>query len=373
MELNVVAGPRLLVPSETVRPGHSVKFQLEPPPGLKSVDWQFDDSDPIVDGGTELPHTFTTRGTHVVSATVHWDDSDPIVLRRDVAIIGDTPQAKIQIGRAEDAAGEDAHKFSLGETLPLINSGKGDMREQKWSVKRPGETEYTPIPINTTTLPLNGLGAWSIHLESVGWPDIEGNIETSSDSVDLIVNPRPNRVLFFTLSGFLTIAWIFLGYVLIIGNRPRHWWLYHKFVSPPDANKMIPYKLNRKGVWSWRHKRARVPLHRFTSTGYWVDDGRHEFVEVSKIRGADGPAALIGYSGESTTGVRQGRVIPITEDATERQVKIEESRMPQDRQALYLIVKKKSGSELVPWCLFVLCTALLIGIVAALDRFIFGL
>jgi len=372
MEINVVPGPRIEVTEDRLRPGQEIRLTLNSPPGVTKVDWEVDDEKNF-DVGTELLRRFETRGTHRVTATVQWKDSQPVVVRRDIAIDGEFPAAKIDVGRTEpDAITNEARKFSLGETLPLFNSAKGDIRNQNWSVKRPDETEFSPIPLNTTTLPLNQLGPWSIRLETIGWPDSEGLIENDDDQIDLIVNPRPNRTLFALLAGLVAILWLYLGYVLVIGNQPRHWWLYFQFGSIPEASKMIPFKLNRKGIWSWRYKRARVPMNRFTSNGYWVENGRHECIQISKTRGADGPVAHIDYSGESTTGIRQGKITALIEDATERQLKIEESRMPADRQTLYLIVKKKPGSELMPWFLFVLCTAILVSIVAALDRSIFG-
>ncbi len=373
MEINVVPGPRIEVASETFRPGQPVKFTLTSPPSVTSVDWRFDESDLIENGGTELSHLFEIRGTHSVVATVHFKETDSVAIQRDIAIVGEAPMAKISLGNEDDGEQAGARKHSLGETLPLVNSGGGDIRQQNWSVKRPGETDYSPLAPDTTTLPLNDLGPWSVRLETIGWPDLEGNVQTATDSVDIIVNPRPNRALFALLAAILAVLWILLGYLLVIGNSPRHWRLHHQFGSIPDPNRLVPFKLNRKGVWSWRHKRARVPLHRFTSKGYWAEDGRQEFVEISKIRGAEGPVAIVGYSGQSTSGVRLGRVISIAEDSTTCQVKVEESRMPEDRQSLYLLLEKKLGSELVPWLLFLFCTGILIAIVSALYRSIFGL
>lgn len=393
--IEVIAKPIVKVSPAECRPGREIQFSIDAPSGFDRVLWRIADVE--LRGGTAQTYRPERSGPLHVEATLEDSSQRTIVLEPlDITVGNDPPKPKIDLGKrraksagnsksddeaANSSASENsgskqtgAIRFWLNETLPLVNAGAGDIRESRWSVKKPGEQDFSELPREVTTIALDELGQWSFRLEVWGWPDENGKVQQGLDTVEFVVSPRPNHAIFWVPTIMLTIVLGYVGWCLLIGNAPRHWSLYHRFETRPDPTKEVPFRLSRKGIWDWRRKHARLPLHLFTAKGYWTEKaGRGEFIEIKRLSGGSGPIGNIAYSGESTTGARLGKVTKISENANSTIAKIVESRMPEGKQTVYFELKKTGGSELLPRLAFALTVATWSILIACLYRWVYGL
>ncbi|TWT89482.1 PKD domain-containing protein [Stieleria varia] len=347
LNVTVLPGPSLKSDTDPVYVGQQVKLTVDSPPGWKSISWDFDDGTTVSDGGAEQTHTFKIRKTHRVRAVIEWTDGPPQTVELDAAIKSRALVAGIDLGG-------DAKRFYSGDTLPLNEKSTGDIWKRSWSVRRPGAETFEPLVEGATSLPLDSEGEYEIRSDIESYPDEAGATQTASTSVKILVLPKPNRAILWSIGGLLAALVTGAYWVLVHGNKAMFWHLRYRLGGDFDADN--PGSLT-KVKWNPFRKQSAIELKRMVPDGFWRSaEGKNEKLFLSYKRAAGEVQSRMQYTRETQQGRKEASVRLKQSEVREDKFLLIEPKCNDEASKVYLRVIKRHG---IWWLGIVLFLAIL--------------
>lgn len=340
----------------TQRYARPATFRIESDNEIRRVTWDFGDGTTL-QSGTSTQHTYDRHtGDYEVTATIEGRGGKTSTLTANLSVVAEPVVPTL---RVEDQSGE-VVTGKVGSSVRLVDGSSGDVVRREFyhngKLLPDGEDMVTLVE-----------GANRFELRVFG-PTARGVDSPQARLATVTVEGRfpPNPLIFIVPGILMFLVWLFLA-KLLLGNQARGWtlegWVGQR--GDAEARRFSSFVRASQHYDRWK-KRAEIPLKNLF-VGKQEVEGSKSNTDVLHLEATSANGPVLKHPRENKQGMvnvqlkKTGDTLHVQEYCL-RDPDIE---LPDDNLMLIDVDKKKNGG-VGDTVLFVIVTALFIGLLATI-------